>query len=56
MSNDQYQHQNTWVKQQEKKVLEQMQKDAEENMFPKKETCETVKKLIIELKNDNEAI
>lgn len=56
MSNDPYQHQNTWVKQQEKKALEQMQKDAEEVVFPKKETCETIKKLIIELKNDNKVI
>jgi len=45
MSNDTYMHQNTWMQQVEKKVLEQMQKDAEELMYPKKDTCETVKLL-----------
>lgn len=58
MSNDEYQHRNTWVSQQEKKVLEQIQKDVEESMYPKKEKCNTAKTLsdLIKKKNDNKTI
>ena len=54
MSNDPYQYQNTWVYKQELRVLKQMQKDAEKAMYPKKETCDTAKKLMNLIQNKND--
>ena len=58
MSNDEYQHRNTWVSSQEKKVLEQVQKDAEKSMYPKEDKCSTAKTLsdLIKKKNDDKTV